>query len=434
MSSASKVHIARGNARNKTPKIRMTKKITHRKLSTLVTLQAKLAWLNHRAQEFKDSLNLSAQAQQNLLTLPVEALERIRSKVHSPADASDLRSLEDALAEVMSLRLLLRDIMPYAYRESSIPRESGAVGSTGTVMGIRHFAPASESRPEPEDADIIAEYLAAPLCRACKSNDARAAQVLLESKADITRAHVDSVPLKIAAEHGDLKLWKVLRNHSQSSPVSASTLAASCRNSSMDVLLDICHELLQANLPLQKCSCAADSALLVAAQQQNIDALRLLLHVQADPNETWPGKHGNALMQICADDDVPALRLLLREARDTLQVDVCDQHDGSTALKTACERGSVRCVALLLAHKAKPNFVGKEQHNALSPLHLAASAGSAECVVALIHAGASVEQVTTLGITPATMAEAKGHNHVLALLTPETPEVQESNWPNFPHI
>lgn len=67
--------------------------------------------------------------------------------------------------------------------------------------------------------------------------------------------------------------------------------------------------------------------------------------------------------------------------------------------------------------------------------------------MALIHAGASTEQVgtltsilfaycahtllliisqvTTLGITPATMAEAKGHSHVLALLTPEKPEVRE---------
>ena len=100
-----------------------------------------------------------------------------------------------------------------------------------------------------------------------------------------------------------------------------------------------------------------------------------------------------------------------REARDTLRVDACDQNPGSTALKTACthrkklyrhllaktcppshasragERGSVRCVVLLLAHKvgsllccfgeslsalaqADPNFKGKEQHHALSPLHL----------------------------------------------------------------
>ena len=65
------------------------------------------------------------------------------------------------------------------------------------------------------------------------------------------------------------QLWKVLRNYSQHEPVSASTLAASwylslsvrvgpaviyrarSRNNTMDVLLDICHECLQANLPLQ---------------------------------------------------------------------------------------------------------------------------------------------------------------------------------------
>lgn len=68
-----------------------------------------------------------------------------------------------------------------------------------------------------------------------------------------------------------------------------------------------------------------------------------------------------------------------------------------SALHAAAQRGPLRLLQLLLAHKAE---VGLADAKGWTPLHLAARAGNAPKVQCLLEAGAKVADVNSQGNTP----------------------------------
>lgn len=79
---------------------------------------------------------------------------------------------------------------------------------------------------------------------------------------------------------------------------------------------------------------------------------------------------------------------------------VCLRHGAlfpCSALHAAAQRGPLKLMQLLLAHKAE---VGLPDAKGWTPLHLAARAGAAPKVQCLLEAGAQVAAVNSQGNTP----------------------------------
>lgn len=86
---------------------------------------------------------------------------------------------------------------------------------------------------------------------------------------------------------------------------------------------------------------------------------------------------------------------------------------GSTALMSACEWGNIKCVKILLEHKADIHAVSATFRNALMTC---AFYGKYKCAKALIKYGAKLDEVNKRGWTALMIACARGHVKIVKLL------------------
>ena len=89
-------------------------------------------------------------------------------------------------------------------------------------------------------------------------------------------------------------------------------------------------------------------------------------------------------IDVCASGDKETATMLLSETLTLL-----DQSSASTALFTACHRGSRDIAVLLLQHQAS---VDQSKMTGTTPLHVACQNGHKDLVALLLDAGASVNQ------------------------------------------
>lgn len=115
-------------------------------------------------------------------------------------------------------------------------------------------------------------------------------------------------------------------------------------------------------------------------------------------------------MQAAQDGDARGITLLLASG---LPVDSVYEA-GATALYMAAQTGHADIVKILLAARANPNKTVTE--DSFSPLWVAARMGHAPVVRLLLNAGASVDQRTAQGDTPAMIAAEEGHRDIVDLL------------------
>jgi cytohesin len=139
------------------------------------------------------------------------------------------------------------------------------------------------------------------------------------------------------------------------------------------------------------------TALSVAAERGNLDALRAMLKAGADVGAMLPiGEsaihraalfgHGDAIDVLIAGGADPDTRILSTERRD-----------GWTPLMVAAAESQVQSVQHLLAAGAYPDARNRHGRTALL---LAAWYGSGEIVAKLVAAGANPDAADAVGLTP----------------------------------
>lgn len=132
----------------------------------------------------------------------------------------------------------------------------------------------------------------------------------------------------------------------------------------------------------------------------------------------WPGEappesegalHQTALMFAAENGHVEALKRLLKAGADPNLLD----HDGGTALMAAAAQGEAAAVHQLLS--GQPRLVGPQKINALK---MAAAAGEEATVQTLVRSGVDPSSSEGLGtgLAPLDYAAMEGHAHIVELL------------------
>jgi hypothetical protein len=149
----------------------------------------------------------------------------------------------------------------------------------------------------------------------------------------------------------------------------------------------------------------AAEMLVQLAQNDDAEAIRLLLRLGADPNVVV---HGDVepLQQALHPD---AVRALLEGGADPNIAD----HTGTTPLHRFTEMGDVDTVKLLLQHGARVDTTDEYGNTAL---HRAAVTGEAAVAVALLEAKSNPNARARDGSTPLDEARANGHDAIVELL------------------
>jgi ankyrin repeat protein len=153
------------------------------------------------------------------------------------------------------------------------------------------------------------------------------------------------------------------------------------------------------------------TALYQAAQRGHVDAVRVLLELDADPriprSTQWTPLHTASF-----NGHTDVLHVLLD---GHLNVDDVNrqQKDGWTAVHLASQRGHLPCIERLLAAEANPDVPNP---NGSRPLYIASQNGFNDIVQALIAAGADVNAARNDGQTAARVAGAHQHDATLAVL------------------
>jgi hypothetical protein len=149
--------------------------------------------------------------------------------------------------------------------------------------------------------------------------------------------------------------------------------------------------------------------LLLASTFGNVDMVRLLLELGADPDA--PGPTGGAVLEHAArSGHLDIVQILLAAGADPNRVD----DRGNPPLRWAVERGHLPVVEALLRAGAQTGFVSDD--GGMSLLHIGALYGHLEVVQALLDAGMAPEVEDSAGRTPLYYASRYGHHRVGDLL------------------
>ena len=151
-----------------------------------------------------------------------------------------------------------------------------------------------------------------------------------------------------------------------------------------------------------------DESLLQAAEDGNIDSVRLLLDIGTDVN--YQNKDGwTALMVACQNGHYQVVELLLHNNADPN----IQEEDGWTVLIFACENGHYQVVELLLHNNADPKV---QEGDGWTALMFACQNGHYQVVELLLHNNADPNVKTKNGVTALMAACQNGHYQVVELL------------------
>lgn len=161
-----------------------------------------------------------------------------------------------------------------------------------------------------------------------------------------------------------------------------------------------------------------DESILEAASRGDIDTLKEYLNVGCDLGELQDGK-GMGLLHVAVKNAAcEALEALLSAPDLGLDIDR-PTSSGDTLVHTACRRGDVRVLRLVLQKMGGSSGVAANALDAegFSPLHTVTVKGSWGCSQVLLSYGADVNSRTKSGSSPLHWACSRGHlYHVKQLL------------------
>ena len=138
---------------------------------------------------------------------------------------------------------------------------------------------------------------------------------------------------------------------------------------------------------------------LAAARSGDTAEAERILPFGANPNEVDPASTDSALMLAAEGDHVEMVKLLLSYGAEP---NLISRTSGSSALHAACRMGSARSVSALLQGGAFVNL--QRPTSGDTPLHEALKHGFPECAEILIEAGAKRDVAAFDGTRPADIA------------------------------
>ncbi|WP_300630407.1 ankyrin repeat domain-containing protein [Pseudomonas sp.] len=170
--------------------------------------------------------------------------------------------------------------------------------------------------------------------------------------------------------------------------------------------------------------------LLKAAASGQNEKLLSLLDGGADIDfvDKMPGR--TALIEAAIAGHAHTVNVLIARGAS---LDKTDQTLGFTALGWAADQGNLQIVDALLVAQAAVDLTAYEYQQ--TPLMIAAREGHADVVAALLAAGANVHVQTGIGDNALSMAGARNHAEIVALLqqhgalAPIAPEEYSMPWP-----
>ncbi|CAH3026634.1 unnamed protein product [Porites evermanni] len=152
-----------------------------------------------------------------------------------------------------------------------------------------------------------------------------------------------------------------------------------------------------------------DERLIECVESEDLEKLRVTLGkkgtsaVKVDPNGT------TALHTACLKGSVECLDVLLEEQPDLSSVDKL----GCSPLHVAAQSGKTECVNRILQHKV---HVGTQDGRKMTALHHAAAKGHKDCVELLVSSNAPLNGKDKDGRTPLLMAIQGAHEDAVKLL------------------
>ncbi|MEN7551605.1 ankyrin repeat domain-containing protein [Rapidithrix thailandica] len=172
--------------------------------------------------------------------------------------------------------------------------------------------------------------------------------------------------------------------------------------------------LAQGNLDLETKNTGGKTALLLATEQNHLQAAKLLIEAGANVN-TQDQIQDSPFLLAGARGYTEILRLCFEANPDYT---VFNRY-GGTALIPACERGHVETVKEILLHKDFPiDHVNKLGWTALMEAILLSDGGPkhVQIVQMLVDAGCDVNIPDHDGITPLTLAKSRGYDKITEIL------------------
>jgi uncharacterized protein len=259
------------------------------------------------------------------------------------------------------------------------------------------------------------------------NGDHAAAQVLLESRADVNAQQTDgATALQWAAYRDDLKLAELLiaaganprlPNREGATALQLAALRGSAR---------MIEKLLQAGADANERGTNGETPLMLAARNGNIQALQLLLDRGAEVNAKESLRSTTPLMWAVEQRHVDAVKLLIQHGAAVGVASGPDSKGGTAYLAPTIQQRAAQeklfrrsrnvassdAEALALAFGRVQNTKG----GGLTPLVLAAREDCLECARLLVASHASVNQATRYGWTPLLTAVQNKHYRLAAFL------------------
>lgn len=154
------------------------------------------------------------------------------------------------------------------------------------------------------------------------------------------------------------------------------------------------QRLVDAGADIDEIDANGHTALWIASRRNKVNAVRDLLSLGADPNESGPDWDTPLLIATQVNSDTPIAELLIAASAD---VNVVDQRYGQTPLHYAVRENNREVVRLLLHSGANSNA---RSSSGDTPLQFAVAKGYPDIVELLLNSGADPELRNAAGIRP----------------------------------
>jgi len=292
------------------------------------------------------------------------------------------------------------------------PNQNGSSTPLFLAAGKGHKEIVRQLLANRADINKPNEYGVTPLSVAVYEGQVEAVQLLIDAGADVNKVdHEGLHPLSIALVKGRWDILELLLANMDSRDVNSYSavddpqllLYAGIEKG----LIHTVQFALAKGADIHKTNDEGWSSFHGAVQVGHDEIVQLLLDNNASINKPIP--NGATPLTIAASKGhVDIVQLLLEKGAEI-------NGNGIPPLFMAAQNGCTEVVALLLAVKGVE--VNKPTTNkAVSPLSIAAEGGHVDVVKRLIEAGADVNQADQEGLTPLSIAAAKGRWNILELL------------------